>query len=407
MTALTMTSFADALKEHYTPGEVARIVYDERPTLALIRKEEDWRGDKYIQPLVHGTPQGRSKTFATAQANTNPAQYERFEVTTVSDFGVLHIDLETIYASEGQPVDYFVKSRVSEMDGILDSLGESLATDIFRNGGGARGQRSGALGGGNTILTLADPEDSVNFEVGMKIRASAADGTSGALRGGSAVEITAIDRDAGTLTSADWTAITSFTDGDYLFVDGDFGAAPAGFAAWNPETAPGATLFFGVNRTVDITRLSGHRYTDSYPLVEKIQRATSAGRRHGAKYDFGVMNPVHYADIMIALQDKASYEMVESEDGLFGFEALVHRTPAGRIRYIEDPHCPPGIIRHMRLADMKFASRGPCPRVLDPDNVGEWLRRSSDPGVEGRWGYFGNLICENPRNLQVITGVPY
>lgn len=406
MTALTNSTFADALKEHYTRDEVARIVYDDRPFLAMLEKDETWKGDKFIVPVIHGVPTGRSKTFSTAQSNTNPANYERFEVTTVNDFGVLHIDLETIYASEGTPVEYFVEARVAEMDGILDALGESMATDAFRNGGGARGRRSGALTGGNTIVTLINPEDVVNFEVGMVIRAASTDGTSGSLRTGS-VTLTDIDRDAGTLTCADWTAISGFTASDYLFVDGDFGLAPAGLNAWNPETAPGATLFFGVDRTTDITRLSGHRYSDSNPLVEKLQRAHATARRHGARFDYGWMNPVHWADLAIALQDKARYEMVESPDGLFGFEALVMRTTNGVVKYMEDKSCPPGIIRHVRMADLKFCSRGPAPRVLNPDNVGEWLRRSSDPGVEGRWGYYGNMICKNPRNLQVITGVPF
>lgn len=402
--SLTLDAFRGALKEHYTKDEMIRLAYEDHPFLALVPKDEAWKGSDYIIPIQFVTPQGRSHTFATAQANTKPGGYDRFVLTTSKDYGIIHIDNETILASEGMPAEYFVQSRKSEIDGIFISLGNSMSTDLFRNGGGARGQVSG-LSGGNTILTLLNADDVVNFEVGMKIVGSDNDGsaTGHALLGGTAVEITGIDRDAGTLTAADWTAITGLGANDYLFVEGDFKAALKGLEAWVPPNAPGATAFFGVDRTQEVSRLGGLRYSDSNPLIEKLQRAWASGARHGARFTHGFMNPMDWAELEISLGDKCRYDVVKDEDGVFGFDAIIQRTPKGNIAYLADASCPKDVIWHLQLNTWKLCSRGPAPTVLDADGVGDFLRQQSADGIEGRFGYYGQLGCHAPGYNQRVS----
>jgi hypothetical protein len=239
----------------------------------------------------------------------------------------------------------------------------------------------------------------------MVIVASANDGSSSghALRGGSAVTITAIDRDLGTLTAADWTVITSFANDDYLFVQGDFKLALKGFGAWVPTTAPSSTAFFGVDRSVEVSRLGGLRYSDSNPLVEKLQRAWASGARHGAKFDTGFMNPLDWADLEISLGDKCRYDTVKDEDGVFGFEAIIQRTPKGKIAYLADASCPKGYAYHMQLNTWKLCSRGAAPRVIDGDGVGQFLRKNDADGIQGRFGYYAQLGCMAPGYNQVVT----
>jgi hypothetical protein len=399
MTELTATTFAAALEDYYSPERLAKLTYADRPTLAVIPKDEKWTGAKYIMPMMYVAPQGRSAAFATAQANTTAGGYERWELTTVQDYGVVHISTEAILASEGQPARYYVQARTSEIDGIIGSLASSASKSLFRNGGGAIGRRSGALSG--DVLTLSNVEDIVNFEKGQKLKASTADGTSGSLRAGTAAVVDSVDRDAGTITSTTWGNITSFAADDYLFVEGDFGAKLKGFEAWCPASAPSSTSFFGVDRSVDVTRLGGIRYSDSNPIIEKIKRACARARREEAVIDLGILNPVQWAELEIALDERSKIETVKSADGAFGFEALILRTPTGTVKFLADPDCPPDVCWLLQKNTWKLCSRGGVPRRINIDG-NELLRQGTSDGVEGRFGYYAQLGCSMPgRNVRV------
>lgn len=391
---LTATLFRDALQDLYTQDRMAVLTYKEHPTLAVIPKDEKWTGDKYIMTIQYVLPQGRSALFATAQANTKAGVYDRFELTTSRDYGIVQIDTEAILASEGMPARYFVQAKTSEIDGILVTLAQSASKSLFRNGGGARGRRSGALSG--NVLTLTNAEDVVNFEKGMQLKAATTDGTSGSLRAGTAATLDAVDRDAGTLTSTTWGNITGFAADDYLFVEGDFGVMLKGFEAWVPATAPGSTAFFGVDRSTDTSRLGGIRYSDSNPIMEKIKRACARARREGATINLGVLNPVDWAELEIALDERSKIETEKSADGRFGFEALMLRTPSGTVKFLSDADCPQAVCWLLKKETWKLCSRGGIPRVLDPDGAGKVLRQGSSDGVEGRFGYFGQLGCSAP-----------
>jgi hypothetical protein len=292
----------------------------------------------------------------------------------------------------------FVEARKSEADGIIMSLKNNLAMNLYRNGGGARGRRASAS---SNVITLTDPADVVNFEVDMVLRFSTADGTSGALKTGS-TPIVAVDRDAGTIEVDDITDITTPADNDYIFVAGDFGAAPSGLAAWLPASAPSASLFFGVDRTSDVSRLGGIRYSDSNPLVEKIKRAVARAWREGARVDHMFVNPVDWAELEIALGDRVVRDIVKSTVADVSFDALKIPTPFGVIKVLGDPDCPRSVGYLLTLSSFVFVSRGSAPRVLDPDGKGEFLRQGASDGVEGRFGWFGNLGCYAPgKNVRV------
>lgn len=394
-TSLTTTLLADALREYYTEEEMMRMAYEDHVLLAMMPKDTKWTGNKHIIPIQYSTAQGRSAVFATAQTNTTPGVYDRFELTTSKDYGVIHIDTETILASEGQPVRSYVEARKSEADGVLAALGSNLAMQLYRNGGGARGRRASIS---SETVTLSEPNDIVNFEIGMKIKASDTDGTSGALRAGTAATIESVNRDDGkfTFVAGGAAAITAFADNDYLFCEGDFGALAKGLDAWLPASAPGATLFFGVNRSLETTRLGGIRYSDSNPLIEKTKRAVARAWREGARVTHQFCNPLDWADYEIALSDRVQYDRVKSADAQFMFQSIKIATPHGVIQLLGDPDCPKGVSYQLRLDSWKFVSRGGAPRVLDADGKGEFLRRGSDDGIEGRFGWFGQLGCHGP-----------
>lgn len=392
MTALSTTLLADALKEYYTDKEIARLGYTKNPFLAMVNKDTKWTGKEHVLPIQYTRPAGRSNTFATAQANTAPSKYEAFKLTTVKDYGIVHVETEAIYASEGQPMRSFVEARKNEADGIIKALQQNLAMMLYRNGGNARGRRASLS---TNTVTLTEPNDVVNFEVDMVVAADTTDGTSGSINAGTTT-ITAVDRDAGTITLASAAALTGFADNDYLFVAGDFGTGVSGLDAWLPSSAPGATAFFGVDRSVDTSRLGGIRYSDSNPLVEKIKRAVARVWREGATPDHMFINPADWVELEIMLGDRVQYDRVKSSVGEFMFDAIKIATPFGMVRVIGDPNCPKGVGYLLTLETWKFVSRGSAPRVLNPDNQGDWMRQGSSDGIEGRFGWFGQLGCSAP-----------
>ncbi len=393
--SLTPSVLADALREYFTDKEMVRLAYEEHPLLALVSKDTKWTGNKHIIPIQAHIAMGRSAVFATAQANVASGEYERFELTTSKDYGLIHIDTESILASEGQPVRAYVEARKAESEGILTALGSNLAMQLYRNGGGARGRR-GSLSG--NIITLKEKADVVNFERNMKLFASANDGSDAAhaLRAGTAATVTAVDRDDGKVTVDNAGNITAFADDDYLFCEGDFKVLVKGLDAWLPSAAPSSTAFFGADRSTDPTRLGGIRYSDANPLVEKHKRAVARAWREGAKVTHEFINPEDWADVEIALADRVQYDRVKSSTGEFMFDSIRMATPTGMLHLIGDPDCPKSVAYMLKLATFVFVSRGSAPRVLDPDGKGEFLRRGSADGVEGRFGWFGQLGCRAP-----------
>jgi hypothetical protein len=169
-----------------------------------------------------------------------------------------------------------------------------------------------------------------------------------------------------------------------------------GLDAWLPSTAPTSTAFFGVDRSVDVSRLGGIRYSDSNPIVEKFKRAVARGWREGAKVTHAFMNPADWSDLEIALADRVQYDRVKSSTGEFMFDTLKIATPQGVVQVVGDPDCPSDVSYLLRLSSWGFVSRGSAPRVLDADGKGELLRQSTLDGVEGRFGWFGQLGTNQP-----------
>jgi hypothetical protein len=86
----TSSSAVSVLKELYIDDQsfMKDLVYAKNPTFALSPKDESTDGlaGKYLPvPLQFGDPQGRSHTFANAQGNQTPNQYDSFFVYIIQD----------------------------------------------------------------------------------------------------------------------------------------------------------------------------------------------------------------------------------------------------------------------------------------------------------------------------------
>ena len=380
-----MTTFAAALKQHYTTDRIENMVYKDNPFLAMVAKYEDFGGENLKLPIKYGIPQGRSATFADAQNNKTNTQLKAFLLTRVSDYSLASIQNETIEASKGN-ANAFMEAATVEIDGAIESATRSLAIALYGDGSGQIGV-VGSLAtttASNDTVTLATIDDITNFEVGMQLNF----GTATANK-----EISTINRDTGVILL---TAASGATATEAIYVDGDKDAKVSGLGAWLPSSAPSTSdSFFGVNRSSDATRLGGIRFDgSSLPLEEALIGAASRVAREGGKPDVCFMNYSNFADLEKALGSKVSYVDVKASPEI-GFRGILIHGPRGPIKVIPDQNCPKNVAFMLQMDVWKLYSLGKAPKILDSDGL-KFLRDSSADSVEVRVGYYAQLGCRGP-----------
>ena len=380
-----MTTFAAALKQHFTTDRIENMVYKDNPFLAMVSKYEDFGGENLKLPIKYGIPQGRSATFADAQANKTNTQLKAFLLTRVSDYSLASIQNETIEASKGN-ANAFMEAATVEIDGAIESATRSLAIALYGDGSGQIGV-VGSLAtttASNDTVTLATIDDITNFEVGMQLNFGTATTNK---------EIDTINRDTGVILLK---AASGATATEAIFVDGDKDAKVSGLGAWLPSSAPASTdSFFGVNRSSDATRLGGIRFDgSSLPLEEALIGAASRVAREGGKPDVCFMNYSNFADLEKALGSKVSYVDVKASPEI-GFRGILIHGPRGPIKVIPDQNCPKNVAFMLQMDVWKLYSLGKAPKILDSDGL-KFLRDSSADSVEVRVGYYAQLGCRGP-----------
>jgi hypothetical protein len=396
--SLDLTSFDSALKSYYTDDRVQNMTYMENPLFALLPKMEQFGGKNLPIPLIYGNPQGRSRTFSNAQTRgaATSSKLEDFVLTRVKDYSIATIDNETLEASKGDK-SAFLEAATTEIDGAIRELTNSVALNQYGSGFGDRGVISAI---NTNEITLTSPGDITNFEVGMIVEAAASN--TAAMRTGS-TEVTAVDRSNGTFTLASAAAITGLAVGDLFYVQGDrnTGASPAksmisGLQAWVPQTAPtGGDNFFGVDRSVDVTRLAGYRLAvGSLPIEEALIAGEALVGRGGFSIDHYFISHDRFADLKKALGSKVQYVDMQATAKV-SFRGVTVDGTKNTIRVLPDRNCPDNKGYGIKLGMFKMYSLGKCVRVIDTDGL-QMLRQASADGVECRYGFYGNMACRGP-----------
>ena len=407
--ALDLTSFDAGLKQHYTSDRVENMVYMDNPLLALMAKMENFGGRNLPIPLIYGNPQGRSATFSNAQTRgglTN-TKITDFLLTRTRDYSIATIDNETLEASQGN-ANAFMEAATTEIDGAINSLSRSLAISMYRTSAGYIGQVSVEPSETATtfVVQLKAASDVTNFEVGqmLNIWSAVSGGTQRiSATGDDEWEINAINRSTGALTlSGTYDANGTIAANDYIFIEGDRGGKVSGLLDWVPTSDPSATSFFGVDRSVDVTRLGGVRYDGSaQPIEEALIDAASLLAREGGKPDHCFLKYNKYAELEKSLGSKVQYVDLKVNPEI-GFRGIVINGPRGPIKVIPDQNAVDGIAMMLQLNTWKLYSLGKAVRVIDTDGL-SMLRQASADGVEVRYGFYGNVECRAPGYNCAVT----
>jgi len=395
---LDLASFAPALKTLYPPDKIEKLIYQDKPILAMMPKDEGFYGDSSKETLMYGNPQNISATFATAQAQSSNSEYKAFLVTRVKKYGFGFVDNETILASSNDK-GAFLRALSEEIDNAISGVSQAIAVDLTRDGTGAIGQRASIS---TNVVTLAAPEDARNFEVGMTVIAASAK-SGGSLRTGSTT-VVAVDSGAGTIELASAAAISSFTNNDFLFRAGDRGLCLSGMQAWLPYDDRATALsasFFGVTRSANPTRLGGvSSNLSALPIEQAVSRAVTLVEAEGGMPDYGFMCFEDFEDLRNALGSKVYFQEVttnasQTKYGSIGFSGIKVHGSKGAITILADRTVPAGRMFLCTTKSWKLRSLGPLVDVFDTDSL-PFLRQSSADGVEIRITSYGNLINRAP-----------
>lgn len=365
-----------------------QMVYKNHPLLGMVNRRKDFGGRYLHVPIRYGKPQRRSHTFANVQSSSANSKYEAFQVTRVNDYGSGEITGEAADCAKQGDATIFIDAVKGESEGALSSLGDNLGKEIYRGTSGSRGQ----VGTGTASpITLSNLEDIYYWEVGMSFTANDTDNTT-TPRSGTGV-VTNIDEDTATITYSG--TITSLAVSDYLFIAGDEGLAASGLDAWVPSAAPGATAFFGVDRTTS-TRLSGIRFPGgTYATEEVFIRARARAARTSCRPDYYFMNPKDLANFEVALSG-------QRETGTNTYDMGFEYVRAYGVKIVEDPDCQVGVAWGITMDAWGWATLGDAPRVINNDSL-ELLRSATADSYEMRVVARHNFYSDAPGLIMRIA----
>jgi hypothetical protein len=386
-----------ALKELYDGQVVENLVYADNPFLAMLKKNTDFGGKYKPIPIITGVSQGRSSTFSNAQGNQSPVQIESFLLTRASDYSIATIDNQTMLASRTDKMAFLEGAKLV-IDGAIRSITLSISSAIFRTGTGSIGQISGSVSSG--VITLSNPNDVVQFEINQVLQANATDGgTPRAALG----YVVAVNRSSGTVTVSA-TAMggaagspSGWTSGDYLLVQGDLNLKPKGLAGWLPATAPSSgDNFFGVDRSVDTTRLAGVRYNGSTQSIEEaLIDASSLLAREGGKPNKCITNFASYSALEKALGAKVQYIDAKGPANI-AFRGILVNGANSQIEVFPDRNCQPQTAYLLQMDTWALECLGDAPQILRYGDGLEMLRVANADAGEVRVGAYYQLRTNAP-----------
>jgi hypothetical protein len=393
-TVLNVSQANAALKELYSDQVMQNMVYADNPFLAMVPKKTDFGGKYKPIPIIIGTSQGASATFANALANQAAAEFRSFLLTRTTDYSIAQISNELLLAAKTDKMAFIEGAKVL-VDSAIRTNTNSVASALFRSGTGSIGQISAISTG---VITLTNAADVVQFEVNMKLNANATDGGTPRAAAGFVI---AVDRSAGTVTVAtslggSAASPASWAANDFLLRDGDNNAKCAGLAAWIPTSAPSATLFFGVDRSVDTVRLGGVRYNGTSQTIEEaIIDAAALVAREGGRPSKFICSFASFAALEKSLGSKVMYVDAKGPAEI-AFRGIKVFGANSTIDVFPDRNCPPLLGYLLQMDTWCLEGLGDVPQILRYGDGMDMLRVSNADSAELRVGAYYNLRTNAP-----------
>lgn len=448
MAIADLNAYKALFKTLFPDYAIKRVVYRNSPLYAILEKDENFVGPDMKMPVIIDGNSGYSPKLSTAITAADPTKSEAFLLTRAKMYGVLKIDREMMLASQDKK-GAFASGMQVECEGLFYSLGRQFTFDLYGDGLGYL-----AFIGSTTVLAgptavLANPNDVVWFQRGQLYQI-ANPGTN-ALRASTMLKVVSVNRSAGTVTfDANISTVAGVQLGDAILVADSLNVRMKGLRAW--LVVPTATLFFGVDRTVDPTRLAGQVLDCSAagsPTVvfDILQELCKRVFREGGRPDVCVMHvdpmqkllnylemkSIQYREVEESLESVVAREtaqkarrmndemnteatnasglgpgnkanlfdnvpgtgMPQGIIGQAGFTGIKIFAQSGALTVLADPACPSTDIFVLQTDTWKICSLGSVPDLIDDDGL-EFLRSATDDAFELRAVYMAQLACKAP-----------
>lgn len=401
---LDFNASSNFLKQRYESKPVQTMFVKDHPFLANVPKDETMGGEAWNIAIKYAVMSTRATTVPTALANGAPDQYGKFNITNMyNDYAVMQLSGQAIDAAIGSE-NAMVKLLSETLDGGFLGAYDSAANSICGNGGGARGQIAATSTVNTTVITLADPSQTLKFQAGQVIQVSVDDGTGGAGVRTGQVTLSAVDQIAGTLTaSGNWNSgISAIAAGDFLFMTGDYAALYVGFPGWIP--APGtsvtSTPFFGQDRTKNRVGLAGWNFAGGGAGYEDtITQLCAMINQYGGKPDYIYVNPLDWAQMAKQQSSKVRFDRATSKgfnDPSLSWESLEFVHAKGKAAILGETYVPVGHFFVLTNSSWKLYSNG---KICRPSNnwIGQmWLPSYTDDNFQSRLVTRSFLGCQSP-----------
>ncbi len=396
MAASNVTNVPLILKELWD-DEVEDYQYKDKPWYAMVPKSTDWSGIKLHVTVKYANGSSTSPNFSVAKNRKRAAKFSAMEVETA--------DLFTLWS-----IDNKLKSLTRDQKGSLVRIVNDATEDaqrkfkrhttfqLWRNGGGAVAKVGSRTG---STVTLANPLDVRNFDIGDPIEFSSDDGraTSPAGVRAGVISITDMDEDTGVLTFDGTAASVPVGASDYLFHEGSYGVALKGVPAYvcleKPGTGAEPDAIWGMTRSTFPTRLGGHRFTPSANLqvIEAVKEALTKASRRGISTTHLFCSPEIFNEVEMGLEGQRRY--ADTKVGNVGFTGLKFVSQQGNeVELYADPDIGLGpaseeLIYGLNKDTWKFHTSEEWPMWLTGDGK-KMLPEENANATEGRLGGYGN-----------------
>lgn len=395
MSANNVANVPLILKELWD-DEVEDYQYKDKPWYAMVPKDTSWSGIKLHVTVKYANGASTSSKFSVAKNRKRTAKFAAMEVETA--------DLFTLWS-----IDNKLKSLTRDQKGSLVRIVNDASEDaqkkfkrrttfqLWRNGGGAAA-KVGSVSGDE--ITLANPLDVRNFDIGDPLEFSNDDGRAAAGVLDGVLTITDIDEDAGILGfDANISTITGLGANDFLFHEGDYANVIKGVPAYvclqEPGTGSEPASIWGMDRTPFPTRLGGHRFTPSANLqvIEAIKEALTKASRRSISTTHLFCSPEIFNEVEMSLEGQRRY--ADTKVGNVGFTGLKFVSQQGNeVELYADPDIglgPSGeeLIYGLNKDTWKFHTSEEWPMWLTGSGE-KMIPEENANATEGRLGGYGN-----------------
>lgn len=402
-----------ALKRIYPKFPPQNIASWRHPFLVNTAKNDEWTGEEnFKQSVEYGNPQGIGGDFAKAQAASLVSgvgtKGKAFDVPRRWKNGFANIQGKAIVATSNNEGAFF-RAVKRETDNGIRAFGDRLSVEALNGDGNGWIGRVQAI---NTLdVTLGIPAGqqqkwhATRFKEDMSLNSS----TTGLLAGITAhlSQVKKVNYKTGIITLSN---VTNLTVGDFLAAAGDFEEGGLhGVNAWIPLADPATNdSFFGVNRSVNPTLLSGNRLpataatnSISENALDITAEMATVGSMDGDTD--GYLHPLNWNRLVKELG--AQIKRTAGGKASFGFAYVEQETALGTVSWFPEPdmEADRGLVTKRASWLIRHAMGFPH---LNEDDGNAALRSSGQDAIEARLRSAGNLFNLAPGNSGIFPITP-